>query len=167
MAEENKTPGTKRSPRTKKPPTAQSEINQEEHEDPTLVHLEPVKDIEVETKNIVSTSKTLIFVVVGILAYLTFMIIPDINDKVDWVAKDLNAVLTQSERYKLATRVFSRDNVCASCHLDPDFLLHGLQSKYPSFSDLKAFMRIGHERYYTMTTPIDDQYLMDIYRTLK
>ena len=54
-----------------------------------------------------------------------------------------------------------------TCHLDPDHLLHNLQSTYPSFSDIKAFMRVGHQRYYTMTTPIPDEELMEVYRTLK
>ena len=92
---------------------------------------------------------------------------PDIDEKVIWMEKDLNSVLVQSERYKKATRVFAKDNQCASCHLSPDQLLHNLQSKYPSFSDVKSFMRVGHQRYFTMTTPIADEDLMDIYRTLK
>ena len=102
--------------------------------------------------------------IVGIFG---FMIMPDIDEKVVWMEKDLSAVLVQSERYKKATRVFAKDNMCATCHLDPDHLLHNLQSKYPSFSDVKSFMRVGHERYYTMQTPITDEELMAIYRTLK
>jgi len=132
-----------------------------------LVELEPVKEIEIETKDIVATSKLWIYIIIGLLAYLIFMVIPDIDEKVTWMEKDLSAVLVQSERYKKATRVFAKDNMCATCHLDPDHLLHNLQSKYPSFSDVKSFMRVGHERYYTMQTPMADEELMAIYRTLK
>ena len=38
------------------------------------------------------------------------MLLPDIQEKVEWVEKDLNSVLVQSERYKAATRVFSKGN---------------------------------------------------------
>jgi len=81
--------------------------------------------------------------------------------------KDLNSVLVQSERFKKATRVFAKDNQCASCHLSPDYLLHNLLMKYPSFSDIKAFMSVGHQRYYTMTAPIADEELLTIYRALQ
>ena len=98
---------------------------------------------------------------------MTFIVIPNIEEKMTWMEKDLSAVLVQSERFKISTRVFARDNQCATCHLDPDHLLHNLQSTYPSFSDIKAFMSVGHQRYYTMTTPIPDEELMEVYRTLK
>ena len=81
--------------------------------------------------------------------------------------KDLHSVLVQSERFKTATQVFARDNQCASCHLSPDYLLHDLLSKYPSFADIKAFMQIGHQRYWTSTAPIPDEELLEIYRALK
>ena len=96
-----------------------------------------------------------------------FFIIPSIDEKVTWMEKDLNSVLVQSERFKKATRVFAKDNQCASCHLSPDFLLHNLLMKYPSFSDIKAFMLVGHQRYYTMTAPIADEELLTIYRALQ
>ena len=129
--------------------------------------LEPVKEIEIETKDLVVSSKIWIFVIIGLLAYAIFIVLPDINERMTWVEKDLNSVLVQSERFKKSTRVFARDNKCATCHLSPDHLLHNLQSKYPSYSDIKAFMRIGHQRYYTVTTPIPDEELMQVYRTLK
>ena len=129
--------------------------------------LEPVKEIEIETKDLVVSSKIWIFVIIGLLAYAIFIVLPDINERMTWVEKDLNSVLVQSERFKKSTRVFARDNKCATCHLSPDHLLHNLQSKYPSYSDIKAFMRIGHQRYYTVTTPIPDEELMVVYRTLK
>ena len=128
---------------------------------------ENVKEIEVETKDIVATSKIWIYVIIGLLGYLIFMVIPDVNTKVGFIEKDLNSVLIQSERFKKSTRVFARDNQCASCHLETDYLLHNLLSKYPSFSDIKAFMAVGHQRYYTMATPLPDEELMNIYRVLK
>ena len=132
-----------------------------------VMELEPVKEIEIQTKDLVVSSKLWIYVIIGLLSYLIFMVIPDINEKVTWMEKDLNSVLIQSERFKKGTRVFARDNQCASCHLSPDHLLHNLLTKYPSFSDIKAFMAVGHQRYYTMQTPIPDDELLAIYRALQ
>ena len=132
-----------------------------------VMELEPVKAIEIETKNLVASSRVFIYTIIGLLAYLIFMVIPDINEKVTWMEKDLNSVLVQSERFKKSSRVFARDNQCATCHLSPDYLLHNLLMKYPSFSDIKAFMQVGHQRYYTMTTPIPDEELLEIYRALQ
>ena len=137
-----------------------------EHEE-TLVELEPVKAIEIETKNLVASSRIFIYTIIGLLAYLIFLVIPDIDKKVTWMEKDLNSILVQSERFKKSTRVFAKDNQCAECHLSPDYLLHNLLMKYPSFSDIKAFMSVGHQRYYTMTTPISVEKLLEIYRALQ
>ena len=143
------------------------QIKDTEHREMTEEHGDRIEQLEQETRGMVAASKVWIYVIVGLLVYLVFMIIPDIDEKVVWMEKDLSAVLVQSERYKKATRVFAKDNMCATCHLSPDHLLHNLQSKYPSFSDVKSFMRVGHERYFTMQTPIPDEELMAIYRTLK
>ena len=143
------------------------EIKDADHREMTDDHANRLEQLELETRGMVAASKVWIYVIVGLLVYLIFLIIPDIDEKVVWMEKDLSAVLVQSERYKKATRVFAKDNMCATCHLDPDHLLHNLQSKYPSFSDVKSFMRVGHERYYTMQTPMADEELMAIYRTLK
>ena len=132
-----------------------------------VMELEPVKEIEIETKNLVASSKIFIYLIIGLLVYLIFVVAPEIHEKVEWMEKDLNSVLVQSERFKKGTRVFARDNQCASCHLSPDHLLHNLLTKYPSFSDIKAFMAVGHQRYYTMQTPISDDELLAIYRALK
>ena len=132
-----------------------------------VMELEPVKEIEIETKNLVASSKVFIYLIIGLLAYLIFIVAPEIHEKVTWMEKDLNSVLVQSERFKKSTRVFARDNQCATCHLSPDYLLHNLLSKYPSFSDIKAFMAVGHQRYFTMTTPIADEELLTIYRALQ
>ena len=129
--------------------------------------VEEVQSIELSNKDQIVASKSFIYVIIALLVYLIFMIIPDIDDRMTYMEKDLAAVLVQSERFKKSTRVFAKDNVCASCHLEPDHLLHNLQSKFPSFSDIKGFMRVGHMRYYTATTPVTDEELMAVYRTLK
>ena len=131
------------------------------------VKFEPVKQIEQETFDAVKGIKTFDYVIIALLAYLVFIVVPDLQEKVHYVEKDLNSVLVQSERYKAATRVMSKGNACAECHLDPDHLISGLQSTYPSFADLKGFMSVGHQKYYTMAKPMADTELMEIYRTLK
>ena len=132
-----------------------------------IMEVEPVKQIEIETKNLVASSKVFIYLIIGLIGYLTFIVIPSVEEKVTWMEKDLNSVLVQSERFKKGTRVFARDNQCASCHLSPDYLLHNLLTKYPSFSDIKSFMQVGHQRFYTMPTPIPDEELLEIYRALQ
>ena len=129
--------------------------------------LEPVKQIEIDTKDLVASSRIWIYIIIGLLTYMIFLVIPSIEEKVTWMEKDLNSVLVQSERFKKSTRVFAKDNQCASCHLSPDYLLHSLLNKYPSFSDIKAFMAVGHKRFYTMTTPMPDEELLEIYRALQ
>ena len=128
--------------------------------------IENIQDLELAEKDQIVASKSFIYVIIALLVYLIFLIIPDIDDRMTYMEKDLSAVLVQSERYKRSTRVFARDNSCASCHLDPDHLLHNLQTTYPSFSDIKAFMRVGHKRYSSATNPSDEE-LMAVYRTLK
>ena len=129
--------------------------------------IEDVVQLELAEKDQIVASKSFIYVIIALLIYLTFLVIPDIEEKVTWMEKDLNSVLVQSERFKKSTRVFAKDNQCASCHLSPDFLLHNLLMKYPSFSDVKSFMQVGHQRYYTMTTPIADDELLEVYRALQ
>ena len=138
-----------------------------DHHEMTEEHGDRIEQLELETKGMVATSKVWIYVIIGLLLYMVFLVIPDIDEKVTWMEKDLNSVLVQSERFKKSTRVFAKDNQCASCHLSPDYLLHNLLSKYPSFSDVKSFMQVGHQRYYTMTTPIADDELLEIYRVLQ
>ena len=72
-----------------------AEQKRKEHEE-TLVEIEPVKQIEVETKDLVVSSKLFIYVIIGLLAYLIFLVIPNIEEKVTWMEKDLNSVLVQS-----------------------------------------------------------------------
>ena len=128
--------------------------------------VEEVQQIELANKDQIVASKSFIYVIIALLVYLIFLLMPDMDNRITYMEKDLSAVLVQSERYKRSTRVFARDNACASCHLDPDYLLHNLQSIYPSFSDIKAFMRVGHKRYSSATNPSDEE-LMSVYRTLK
>ena len=123
--------------------------------------------MELATKEQIVASKSFIYVIIGLLVYLIFLVIPNIDEKVTWMEKDLNSILVQSERFKKSTRVFAKDNQCADCHLSPDYLLHNLLTKYQSFSDVKSFMQVGHQRYYTMTTPIPDEELLEIYRALQ
>jgi len=139
----------------------------DDHREMTEEHGDRIEQLELETKGIVVASKVWIYVIIGLLVYMVFMVIPEIDEKVTWMEKDLNSVLVQSERFKKSTRVFAKDNQCASCHLSPDYLLHNLLMKYPSFSDIKAFMSVGHQRYYTMTAPIADEELLAIYRALQ
>ena len=129
--------------------------------------VDEVQQMELAAKDQIVASKSFIYVIIALLVYLIFLVVPDIDDRMTYMEKDLSAVLVQSERFKKSTRVFAKDNACASCHLEPDHLLHNLQSKFPSFSDIKGFMRVGHMRYYTATTPVTDEELMAIYRTLK
>ena len=128
--------------------------------------VEEVQVMELAAKDQIVASKSFIYVIIALLIYLIFMIIPDIDNRITYMEKDLSAVLVQSERFKKSTRVFARDNSCASCLLDPDHLLHNLQTTYPSFSDIKAFMRVGHKRYSSASNPSDEE-LMAVYRTLK
>ena len=139
----------------------------DEHREMTEEHGDRIEQLEQETRGMVAASKVWIYVIIGLLLYMVFLVIPNIDEKVTWMEKDLNSVLVQSERFKKSTRVFAKDNQCASCHLSPDYLLHNLLSKYPSFSDVKSFMQVGHQRYYTMTTPIADDELLEIYRALQ
>jgi hypothetical protein len=143
------------------------QLKNSDHREMTEEHGDRLEQLEQETRGIVAASKVWIYVIIGLLVYMVFMVIPDIDEKVTWMEKDLNSVLVQSDRFKKSTRVFAKDNQCASCHLSPDFLLHNLLMKYPSFSDIKAFMSVGHQRYYTMTAPIADEELLAIYRTLQ
>ena len=139
----------------------------DDHREMTEEHGDRLEQLEQETRGMVAASKVWIYVIIGLLVYMVFLVIPEIDEKVTWMEKDLNSVLVQSERFKKSTRVFAKDNQCASCHLSPDYLLHNLLMKYPSFSDIKAFMAVGHQRYYTMTAPITDEELLTIYRALQ
>jgi len=143
------------------------QIKNTDHREMTEEHGDRIEQLELETKGIVVASKVWIYVIIGLLVYMVFMVVPEIDEKVTWMEKDLSSVLVQSERFKKSTRVFARDNQCATCHLSPDYLLHNLLMKYPSFSDIKAFMSVGHQRYYTMTAPIADEELLAIYRALQ
>ena len=143
------------------------QIKDPDHREMTEEHGDRIEQLEVDTKGIVAASKVWIYVIIGLLVYTVFMVIPEIDEKVTWMEKDLNSVLVQSERFKKSTRVFAKDNQCATCHLSPDYLLHNLLMKYPSFSDIKAFMSVGHQRYYTMTAPIADEELLEVYRALQ
>ena len=50
-----------------------------------VMELEPVKQIEIETKNLVASSRVFIYTIIGLLAYMIFMVIPSIEEKVTWI----------------------------------------------------------------------------------
>ena len=74
---------------------AQQEKNIE-HREMTEEHGERLEQLELETKGIVVASKVWIYVIIGLLMYMVFLVIPDIDEKVTWMEKDLSAVLVQS-----------------------------------------------------------------------
>jgi hypothetical protein len=129
--------------------------------------LEIVKQVEQETLSTSKSIKTFIFVVLGVLAYLTFFVMPEMNTRTVRIQKDLTSILLQSQRYERSARVFSAEHPCASCHLNPDYLLYGLMSRYKNLQELKDYLANEHQNYYTMTAPMEDERLMEIYRTLR
>ena len=68
-----------------------------------VMELEPVKQIEIETKDLVAASRIWIYAIIGLLAYLIFFLLPDLQTRMQWMEKDLSSVLVQSERFKKAT----------------------------------------------------------------
>ena len=64
-----------------------------EHREITDEHANRLEQLELETRGIVAASKVWIYVIIGLLVYLVFMIMPDIDEKVVWMEKDLNSVL--------------------------------------------------------------------------
>ena len=129
-------------------------------------HFEAVKQIEEDTLKTIKATKTFAMVAIGLLAYACFMLIPALTTQNDRIQKDLTSVLLMSEKYQRSARVFSADNVCAQCHLDPDYMLHGLMAKYKDIVELKDYMQGDHQNFFTLTTPLDDGELMEIYRIL-
>ena len=46
-------------------------------------------DLELAEKDQIVASKSFIYVIIALLIYLTFLVIPDIEEKVTWMEKDL------------------------------------------------------------------------------
>lgn len=136
-------------------------------EDDQGTHFEAVKQIEEDTLKTIKATKTFAMVAIGLIAYAAFMILPSMQTQNERIQKDLTSVLLQSERYQRSARVFSADNVCAQCHLDPDYMLYGLMAKYKDIVELKEYMQGEHQNFFTLTSPLDDGELMEIYRILK
>ena len=132
-----------------------------------IIDGEEVKQVEQETLTNVKSLKTLIFIIIGLIVYLTFLIIPEMNTRTVKIQKDLTSIMMQSQRYERSARVFSGDHPCARCHLNPDYLLVGLMSKFKNLQELKDYLANEHQNYYTMTTPLEDESLMELYRTLR
>ena len=74
---------------------AEQKKHKHEH-DVELVEIEPVKQIEVETKDLVVSSKLFIYLIIGLLAYLIFLVIPSIEEK--FIQED-NNLRTVSKRH--------------------------------------------------------------------
>ena len=53
------------------------------------VKFEPVKKIEEDTFDAVKSLKTFLFITIGLLVYLLFLVIPGIEEKVEWIEKIL------------------------------------------------------------------------------
>ena len=136
-------------------------------EDNEGTHFEAVKQIEEDTLKTIKATKTFAMVAIGLIAYATFMVLPSMQTQNERIQKDLTSVLLQSERYQRSARVFSADNVCAQCLLDPDYMLYGLMDKYKDIVELKEYIEGNHQNFFTLTSPLDDGELMEIYRILK
>ena len=61
------------------------------------VQFEAVKEIEEETLKAIKSAKTFGLVSIGLIAYLIFLVMPEMTEKVNLVEKDLRSVLLQSE----------------------------------------------------------------------
>ena len=55
--------------------------------------VEEVQQLELAAKDQIVASKSFIYVIIALLIYLTFLVIPDIEEKVTWMEKDLNLSL--------------------------------------------------------------------------
>ena len=62
--------------------------------------VEEVQIMELAAKDQIVASKSFIYVIIALLIYLIFLVIPDIDDRMTYMEKDLSAVLVQSERFK-------------------------------------------------------------------
>ena len=60
--------------------------------------LEPVKQIEIETKDLVATSRIWIYAIIGLLAYLIFMILPDMNTRMEWMENGKTTIKSINKR---------------------------------------------------------------------
>ena len=76
------------------------------------IGFEPVKQIEEETLTTIKSIKTFVFVVVGLLAYMIFMVIPEMDEKIRWVEKDLNSVLVQVKGINLGPEFLQKECLC-------------------------------------------------------
>ena len=115
--------------------------------------IEPVKQIEIDTKDLVASSR------IDIPNYRStslhdVFIIPTIEEKVTWMEKDLNSYWYNQNDLKINQ---SFQKTISVHHVIESILLHSLLTKYPSFSDNVSCF---HQRYYTMTTPMPDEELL-------
>ena len=59
----------------------------DEHREMTEEHGDRLEQLEQETRGMVAASKVWIYVIVGLLVYLIFLIMPDIDEKVIWMER--------------------------------------------------------------------------------
>ena len=63
----------------------QQEEKGPDHREMTEDHANRIEKIELETKGIVAASKVWIYVIIALLVYLVFFIMPDVDEKVIWM----------------------------------------------------------------------------------
>jgi len=57
------------------------ETKDTEHREMTEEHGDRIEQLELETKGMVATSKIWIYVIIGLLLYMVFLVIPNIDEK--------------------------------------------------------------------------------------
>ena len=57
----------------------------DDHREMTEEHGDRIEQLELETKGIVVASKVWIYVIIGLLVYMVFMVVPEIDEKVTWM----------------------------------------------------------------------------------
>ena len=75
-----------------------AEQKKHKHDDAEFVEIEPVKQIEVETKDLVVSSKLFIYMIIGLLIYLIFMVIPSIEENRSFSGTECNRPLCPGPR---------------------------------------------------------------------
>ena len=101
------------------------QIKDSGHREMTEEHGDRIEQLELDTKGIVAASKVWIYVIIGLLVYMVFMVVPAIDEKVTWMEKDLNSVLVQSDRFK---NVIDKKPICTLLRLWPYCLSISLHS---------------------------------------
>ena len=61
------------------------QIKDSSHHEMTEEHGDRIEQLEVDTKGIVAASKVWIYVIIGLLVYMVFIVIPEMDEKVTWM----------------------------------------------------------------------------------